>query len=143
MSNPFSSHPAVASFVEWFALSCIAVINGGLAITEAISEADWQKLTGQNGVVFILAIVGLAFWGKAVKDDKTRTKEDEARERRHAEALEAADGHFKLLIEMNKKNADDLKDLTIQSIKANMRGTAEIAQLRQELASRPCAINHP
>lgn len=143
MSNPFSSHPAVASFVEWFALSAIAVVNGTLAITEAITEADWQRLTGQNGVIFLLAIVGLAFWGKAVKDDKLRVKEDEARERRHSEQLEAADGHFKLLIEMNKRNADDLKDLTVQSIKANMRGTAEIAQLRQELASRPCAINHP
>ena len=140
MSNPFYSHPAITHLIEGSSLMFLAILNGTVAITEAFSEADWAKLTGTNGVIFVLAIVGLGFWGKAMKDEKNRIKEDEAKERRHAEALEAADGHFKLLIEMNKQNADDLKDLTVQSIKANMKGTAEIAQLRHELASRPCAV---
>ena len=135
MHNPFTTFPLISSLLEWSTFVSLAVFHGGLAVTEAISQSDWARLTGEHGAIFVLSIVGLAFWGKSHKDDKSKIKEDLARERRHAEALAASDRHFGLLMEMNKQNADDLKDLSIQSIKANLRGTAEIALLRIEIKS--------
>lgn len=116
----------------------LAVFNGTLAVSEAITQADWTRLTGQHGAVFVLAIVGLAFWAKAVRDEKNRKLEDEARDRRHAEALAASEIHFSRLIEMNGKNADDLKEVSLASVRAQVASTNAVENLTRELARRPC-----
>jgi hypothetical protein len=133
--------PNISSVIECVTLTAVAVVNGTLAVSEAISETDWIRLTGQHGAVFVLAVVGLAFWAKAVRDEKTRKEEDEARERRHKEALEAGEAHFGRLIEMNRVNAADLKEVSLASVKAQTESTNAIENLTRELASRPCGIS--
>ena len=132
----------------------LAIMSGTLAVSEAITETDMERLTGKNGTVFVLAIVGLAFWAKSRRDEKNRISEDEAKERRHQETLESNSAHFQQLITMNKQNADDLKetaeknaealkDLSIKAVEAQIKGTAEIRNLRYELSQRPCGVKLP
>jgi len=140
MSNPFISHPIASNFLEGSILGFIAMFNGTVAVTEAITDKDWLRLTGQHGVIFVLTVVGLAFWAKSIRDEKSRAKEDEARERRHMESLDASEKHFQMLTTMNKQNAEDLKEVSIESIKAQMEGTSAIKALTKELAGRPCGM---
>lgn len=140
MSNPFISHPTASTFVEGSILAFAALVNGTLAVSEAITETDWLRLTGQHGAIFVLAVVGLAFWAKSVRDEKTRAKEDEARDRRHKEALDAGEAHFNRLIEMNRVNAADLKEVSMASVKAQIDSTNAIENLTKELSSRPCGV---
>ena len=140
MSNPFVTHPTASNFLEGSVLAFIALFNGTVAVTEAISETDWLRLTGQHGAIFVLAVVGLAFWAKAVRDEKTRAKEDEARERRHGESLAASEKHFQQLISMNKQNAEDLKEVSLESVRAQIESTNAIQSLTKELSGRPCGM---
>lgn len=142
MSNPFVTHPTVSSFIEGSILGFVALFNGGVAVTDAITETDWTRLTGQHGAIFVLSVVGLAFWAKAIRDGKARVKEDEARERRHVESLAASEKHFQTLIAMNNKNAEDLKGVSMESIKSQIECTAAIQALAKELAGRPCGMTN-
>jgi hypothetical protein len=141
MSNPFITHPTASHFLEGATLGFFAMYNGTVAVTEAITETDWLRLTGQHGAIFVLAVVGLAFWAKSIRDEKTRAKEDESRERRHKETLDAGEVHFNRLIDMNAKNASDLKDVSLASVAAQINATNAIENLTKELAGRPCGVN--
>jgi hypothetical protein len=132
------NHPNISSIIECATLTFTALVTGTLAVSEAITETDWLRLTGQHGAVFVLAVVGLAFWAKAVRDEKNRKLEDEARERRHKEALDAGEVHFNRLIEMNRINASDLKEVSLASVKAQTEAANAIENLTRTLESRPC-----
>ena len=144
-----STFPNLSFVLEGITLAGLAAWQGGQAVAVAISEQDWQKAFGPNGVAFVAVIAVVVLWGalltfihRSKKDSELRRKEelearaneDAARERRHKE-----------IMDLQNKNGSDLKDLTAESIKANMRGTFAVETLAKnlqaltcDLADRPC-----
>ena len=139
-------HPELHSFfthaAEGTLLGLLAVWQGAEAIAAAISEQDWQKAFGPNGVAFVSVVAVVVLWGallafihRTKKDEEkrraeeieARNREDEARERRHKE-----------IMDLQNKNWTDLKELTAESIKAGMRGTYAVENLVRQLGERPC-----
>lgn len=113
-----------ANLCEFTALVSLAVLQGVHAVVNVLTEADWQKAFGPNGVAFVSVLATIILWGtflryqgqqrkdniaREAREDARRDKEGEARERRHND-----------LIASNAKNAEDLKALTVESIKAQM-----------------------
>jgi len=127
------AHNVACHLFEVIGLAFLLAWQGFSAGLAIISDADWAKITGPHGLVFVLIIGLCVVWAKSCRDDV-------ARERRHKETLVAQEEHFAALLSLNSKTAQDLKDLTIQSIKAQMMATAATVDLRKELAGRPCGI---
>lgn len=124
--------------VEGFILLTLAVANGGKFIAGIILDADWNKITGPHAFLFGLVIAVSVLWNSGrvqeKKENARREKEESAREKRHNE-----------LVATNKENADSLKALTVESIKAQAKAThavetmdKNIQRLTVELADRPC-----
>jgi len=118
---------------EFLGLGFLLAWQGFSAGLALISDADWAKITGPHGLVFVLIIGLCVVWAKSCRDDVSR-------ERRHKETLAAQEEHFAALLELNSKTAEDLKDLTIQSIKAQMKATAATIDLSHQLSTRPCQL---
>lgn len=109
-------------FVQLFdiiALSTLAVWQGAIAL---ISNDDWNKITGPNGLVFVLIIGLIVIWTKSVRDDA-------AKERRHKETISAQSKHYDSLLALNTKTAEDLKKLTVESTTAQINATNAIDSL--------------
>lgn len=128
--------------VEGSVLGFLAIWQGLSAYAATISEQDWSKIFGPNGVAFVSVIAVVVLWSALLmfihrskkseeqrrkEELEMRAKEDESRERRHKE-----------IMEMQTKNAEDLKSLTAESIKANMKGTFAIETLIARISERPC-----
>ena len=122
----------VAHLLEGAVLGTLAVwqgISAGLAIIDA---ASWDRITGEHGLEFCLLVALIVVWGKSIRDDASR-------ERRHNEMLAAQDDHFAALLKLNTKTADDLKDLTVEGIRAQMVTAQGLVDLTKALDVRPCA----
>lgn len=91
-------------------------------IATLISNDDWSRITGPHGLVFVLIIGLIVVWTKSVRDDA-------ARERRHRETIATQQEHFKALLDLNEKTADDLKVLTVAATKAQMSSTNAIISM--------------
>lgn len=120
-------HPKLLSpIAECVTLAAVTVYQGIAYIGGIISDEDWSKITGPHGLVFVLIIGLLTLWIKSQRNDV-------ATERRHKEALSAQKENFELLMEMNTTNADGLKALTVESIKANMRCIGAIESMDKNI----------
>lgn len=129
---------AMNHFIEASILLVLAVTQGFQYAVGMITEADWVKFTGPHGFLFgaIIAIGVLWNAGRIREKNESvrRDKEETAREGRHAE-----------LVATNKENAESLKALTVEAIKAQGKATyavekmdSNIQRLTIELADRPC-----
>lgn len=131
---------AINNTLEGLLLASITALNGAQYFLGMLSETDWLKITGPHGFLFGAVIAVLVLWNSGRVREKNETarreKEELAREARHAE-----------LVATNKENAESLKALTVESIKAQGKAThavetmdRNIQRLTNELAERPCQI---
>jgi hypothetical protein len=156
MPHPLTTHPVALSLVELAALAGLALIHGTIAIADAISEADWSKLTGPHSGVFVLAMVALAMAWKSREDTKERkamaktlqvhyqavasaaTEESEARERRHKEALASSEKHASAILALSQEHAESLLKITAEGNEAITNSTSTFKDLIEKLSTRTC-----
>lgn len=128
----------MATVIEGAMLGLLGTWSGIMAVSEAISEKDWQKIKGPEGALFLCVIIILTLWNsgrvREKNENKRREKEEAAREARHAENLKH-----------QRENAEKLMDLTAESIKAHGMSVEAIKSmdrtmmiLTEELKERPC-----
>lgn len=115
-------HIHAASAFDIFTLASLAIWQGGEALIAFISTEDWDKITGPNGLVFVLIVGLIVLWMKSARDDS-------AKERRHKESISTQQVHFKALLDLNEKGSEDLKVLTVASTKAQMTATNAIISM--------------
>jgi len=137
------------TILEGILLCGLAIWKTSSAVFLAIAEHDWNRLLGPQGFTVGLIFAVVVLWSNGVldrrakekrdaiaqdKEDQRREKEEAARENRHAQ-----------LVGTNKENAESLKVLTVESIKAQAKAThavetmdKNIQRLTVELADRPC-----
>lgn len=138
---------SISGLIEGLLLVTIALANGAQYVAAVITEADWLKITGPHGFLFGAIIAILVLWNagrvREKNETKRRDREEESREKRHAE-----------LVATNKENAESLKALTVEGIRAQAKATAaqekateavkdmdqSIQALARELSERPCQI---
>ena len=104
------THIPPSTIVEGLTLCSIAAYQATVGIIDSIS---WERLIGDHGALFAVSVGAIVLWNSKRVDrseeNKRRAKEEESRERRHVESITG-----------NAKNADELKALTVESIKSNM-----------------------
>jgi negative regulator of sigma E activity len=115
-----------SSVFDIIALSSLAVWQGISTIFAFISSDDWDKITGPNGLVFVLICGLIVIWTKSVRDDS-------AKERRHKESLAAQHQSFDSLLVLNTKTSEDLKILTVAATKAQLESTMAIQSMDQNI----------
>jgi len=149
--GPGLCHPALIKFTtmpprltdiaihaaEGIALGLLALYNGTRYVAGLISDEDWQKITGPHGVAFLAVTACIVLWLNGLRrekiEEKRRSREEAAREARHAENIavqrEAKDEVKALVVECVKSNA--MVTAAITSIdKNNQRLTVEIENLK-------------
>jgi hypothetical protein len=113
------THIPPSTVIEGLALSAVAAYQ--LAV-DLIDQTSWDRMTGEHGAVFLLAIGVVVLWnsGRVSRkdEDARRAKEEESRERRHNESIASG-----------AKNADELKALTVENIKSNIMVAQAIANM--------------
>lgn len=143
-----------AHTIECAILSLLALTQGVLAVAEAITAEDWQRVTGPHGVAFVACVSTLVLWATfitlirrvrldALAKEKRDREDSHAREER--ERADRAD-HFERLHDSNKENVNRLIDLTekhqrltVEAAKVDMRVAAAIHSLEtaiQNLATK-------
>jgi len=142
---------AASNLLELFVFGSLTIYQGWLTVLGVLRESDWSKVFGPNGVAFCSVLACIVLWAsfnkaqnrarkealereerdrkdalekeerdrkdateREKREDEKRRLEDEARERRHNE-----------LVKTNKENADDLKALTAEAIKAQLIAAGE------------------
>lgn len=111
----------------------------------AITDTDWDRLIGPHGFTVGLILAVVALWATAMRretcENKRRESEETAREKRHQDS-----------IRMQRDNANDLKSITVESIKAQMLTASALSDLKEasektsisidnlfvQLSTRPC-----
>ena len=138
-----------SNFFEGFLLYGVAIWKASATVFLSIADQDWSRLLGPQGLTVGLIFAVCVLWTNGIldrkakekrdaiadeKEDERRGKEEAARENRHAQ-----------LVATNKENAESLKALTVESIKAQAKAThavetmdKNIQRLTIELADRPC-----
>jgi len=123
--------PPINHFIEAAILGLALGWNAFSFHLASISDEDWSKITGPNGVAFVAVMAVVVLWitriGDAKKEDQRRAKEEESREKRHAE-----------LVATNRENAESLKALTVESMKIGIKVEHSLAEMAQQIAGRPC-----
>lgn len=124
------THCPPSTILEGITLCGVAVYQ---VTAQAIDDVSWQRLTGSHGTLFVLAIGIIVLWNasriREKKEDARRKEEDAARERRHAE-----------LVSTNKENAEGLKALTVDSIKANIRAIVAVESMDKNIQNLTIGI---
>ena len=141
---------AISHLIEGSILAVIAGSNAGLAITDAISAQDWERLTGQHGLMFASVVVVMVLWATLVAIVHRFRKDSMAKEARdRADSLareerERADraAHFEELRSSNKENVERLLDLTekhqrltVEAAKVDMKVAHSINQLESAISN--------
>lgn len=127
---------------------CIGLISAAGMFDSAflaLTETDWNRLVGPHGFTVGLILAVIVLWATAMRREACETKrreaEEAARDKRHQDT-----------IRMQRDNANDLKSITVESIKAQMitaealkklqesndNNTDIIVELVGELKRRPC-----
>ena len=139
------------TILEGILICGLALWKTSSAVFLAIADQDWSRLLGPQGFTVGLIFAVVVLWSNGIldrrakekrdavaqiKEDERREKEESAREKRHAD-----------LVSTNKENADSLKALTVESIKAQGKAThavetmdRNIQRLTVELSERPCQM---
>lgn len=131
---------AIGQTYEGLLLAALAIANGLSYTMAVISDSDWDRITGPHGFLFGAVIAIGILWNagrvREKNETKRRDKEEEAREVRHAQ-----------LVATNRENAESLKALTVEAIKAQGKAThaietmdRNIQHLTNQLADRPCQL---
>jgi hypothetical protein len=126
-----------ATATEGLTLSIAAIIA---SLNTLLDEESWDRLTGRHGALFVMAIALLIFWNSnrlrerrdAQRQALAEEREDhrrQAEEKRHAEAMA-----------LQRENSKVLEGLTGEGIKAQFHVAKALADLTNELSSRPCAM---
>jgi heme exporter protein D len=126
--------------VEGVLFALLGTYQLGMTATAIITDQDWQRAFGPNGVAFISIVAVVVLWLNSIKREKNeearREKEEEQRDRRHSETLT-----------LQKENSAKLMDLTAESIKSHAMSVGAIKSidrtimnLTEELKERPCQI---
>ena len=123
--------------IEGGVLGLLALTNGVQYLVGVISESDWQRITGPHAFLFGLIIAVLVLWNSGrvreanekkrqerqeILENERREKEEKARDDRHAE-----------LVKTQRENAESLKALTVESIKAVAKSTHAIETLDRNI----------
>lgn len=119
-------------------IAALGLWSGTLAVSDAITDADWQKIKGPEGALFLCVIIILTLWNsgrvRERNENLRREREEAARENRHSATLK-----------IQKDNAEKLMELTAESIKAHGLSVGAIRSmdrtimaLTEELKERPC-----
>lgn len=130
-------------------LGAVAVWQSVETLLAVLTQEDWKMLFGPHGLAVGAILALIVVWQSNVAKEK---REEKARERRHQEALAAGDLRNRELLDQIKSNAADnkvlteeLKELTAEGIKAQMKNIAatnsmdnSIKSLTIELKERPC-----
>lgn len=151
MPNRFIPLPDILShLVEGFLLAILTGSQFGLAMLDAISTQDWERLTGPHGVAFVACLSTMVLWGTLVAFVHRFRKDAAAKEARdRADALareerERADrsDHFNELRTANKENVERLLDLTekhqrltVEAAKVDMRVAHSISNLESAITT--------
>ena len=117
---------AMGQTYEGLILAALALANGVSYALAVISDADWDRITGPHGFLFGAVVAIGILWNAGRVREKNesarRDKEEAAREARHAE-----------LVATNKANAESLKALTVESIKAQGKATHAIETMDRNI----------
>lgn len=131
-------------------LGMLAAYNGTMAV---ISDSDWEKLTGPHALVFgvviavgilwftLIKVVG-AYHKRMVAREKTeaerQARDDEARERRHKEAMEMQSSFHEKMLKVSTESI-----LSIERSTAAIKGMKRALDYQtQELRKRSCLLGH-
>lgn len=108
----------------------------GFSVMATIESFTVSDLTGPHALLLAaLGVVGILWRNNAERDKKDEARaiaDNTARDKRHTE-----------MMDMQKANAADLKQITVSSIRANVATAAAVKTLVKELERRPCAANLP
>ena len=141
---------ALSHLIEGAILAVLTGSQFGLALVDAITTQDWERLTGPHGVAFVACMATLVLWATLVAIVHRFRKDSAAKEARdRADALareerERADRkeHFDELRNANKENVERLLDLTekhqrltVEAAKVDMRVAHSISQLETAISS--------
>jgi hypothetical protein len=139
------------TILEGILVCGLAIWKTSSAVFLAITDHDWSRLLGPQGFTVGLIFAVVVLWSNGVldrrakekreaaaqvKEDARREAEERAREKRHAD-----------LVTTNRDNAESLKALTVECVKAIGKNTnatekmdRNIQLLTVELSERPCQI---
>ena len=141
---------ALSHLIEGAILAVLAGSQAGLALVDAITAQDWERLTGPHGVAFVACMATLVLWGTVValvhrfrKDSMSKEARDRA-DSLAREERERADraAHFEELRSSNKENVERLLDLTekhqrltVEAAKVDMKVAHSITQLESAITA--------
>lgn len=108
----------------------------GLSVMATIESFSVADLTGPHALLLAALGVVVVLW----RNNSERDKKDEARA---AADNMARDRRHQEILDLQKSNAADLKNLTISSIRANTASATAIKTLVEELRKRQCLCELP
>jgi len=143
-------HAAIHHLFEGAILGILAGYQMGLALLDAITAQDWERLTGPHGVAFAACLSVIVLWGTMVTMVQRFRKDSAAKEARdRADALareerERTDRreHFEELRNSNKENVIQLmrltekhQELAVEAAKVDMKVAHSIVSLETAITA--------
>ena len=143
-------HAALSHLLEGAILAVLTGSQMGLAMLDAITSQDWERLTGPHGVAFVACLSTMVLWGTMVamvhrfrKDSTAKEARDRAdalaREEREREDRKA---HFEELRTSNKENVERLLHLTEQHQKLTVEAATIDMRVSHSISKLETAISN-
>lgn len=141
----------VSHVLEGVTLGSLLLWQGTKAVVLAITEQDWGRIMGPNGVAVVSILAVIVLWGALLTYIHRTGKREEKRRKEELEAREADDAarerRHKEVMDLQARHAEVLTELTTQSIRASIQGTAAIETLARnvrnltiEIKDNPCQV---
>lgn len=109
----------------------------GTALGTALSDADWSKIKGAEGALFLAVIACIVLWTNSIFKERRRQKLDDAREARLTEQREEEDRRreerHQETLQMQKENAERIMEINTRLIEAKERATVKYAENTQAI----------
>jgi len=145
-------------WIQGVVLLGLTVWSGAATLLGVVSEADWSKVFGPNGVAFVSSIATLTLWATGVlvvrqlRLDSLAKEKREAAERMEMEERLRLDrkSHFDDLKESNKMVVERLIEITtanhqvmLASSKTDMRVAESIRSLETQIQHLANSLPQP
>lgn len=127
----------VPQMLEGTVLVSSGIGTGVAALGTALSDADWSKIKGAEGALFLAVIACIVLWTNSIFKERRRQKLDDAREARLTEQREEEDRRrekrHQETLQMQKENAERIMAMNTRLIEAKERSTIKRAENTQAI----------
>ena len=112
----------MSNLVEGMVLAALTAWSGITSLGAAITEADWLKIKGPEGALFLSVVAIVVLWNHGRVREKNESKH------REAERL-ATEQRHKEMLEIQQRAADKNEKLVVECILSNGKVTTAINSL--------------